>query len=301
MKLTDSTFKSDKSVELTDRGIELLVPDKDLYLKKENRRMDVIYAKDIKKKELYFNPEETKSLDFLTDSLKPKNYESIVKRMKEQGLHGGFTILLHGYPGTGKTECVYQIARQTGRNIKMVVISETKSYWYGQSEKLIKKIFDEYRNAENSILLFNECDGIFGSRKTIGHSSVDQTENAIQNIILQEMEVFNGILIATTNLTKNLDKAFERRFLYKIFFTKPDLKVRTFIWSDRLPFLTKQEIFELAYNFEMSGGQIDNISKKVVMKQVLTGNKPTLQEIQGFCKEEFLEQSTERRRIGFLQ
>jgi SpoVK/Ycf46/Vps4 family AAA+-type ATPase len=114
------------------------------------------------------------------------------------------------------------------------------------------------------------------------------------------LDNFNGVLIATTNLTANLDKAFERRFLYKIFFDKPDIKSRTFIWFDRLPFLNNQEILDLAYNFEMSGGQIDNICKKVVMKQVLSGTRPTLQEIQGFCKEEFLDQSVIRKKIGFI-
>jgi len=66
-----------------------------------------------------------------------------------------------------------------------------------------------FENSEIApILLFNECDGIFGSRKTIGHSTVDQTENSIQNIILQELEVFNGVLIATTKLDQEFGLSF---------------------------------------------------------------------------------------------
>ena len=244
LQLESADFKSDKTIELTEKAVEIFIPeeDRELFQKRESKKMDVIYAKDIKEKRLYFNPEESKSLDFLVDVLKPENYKAIIARMKEQGLNGGFTVLFHGYAGTGKTESVYQIARQTGRNIKMVVISETKSHWFGQSEKLIKSIFDEYRKMVEycevaPILLFNECDGIFSSRKTIGKSSVDQTENAIQNIILQEMEVFNGILIATTNLPKSLDSGFSRRFSFKAFYDKPTEESKYHIWLDKIPTL----------------------------------------------------------------
>lgn len=71
------------------------------------------------------------------------------------------------------------------------------------------------------ILLFNEADGVINKRKDSNSSAVAQTENEIQNIILQEMEEFKGILIATTNLTDNIDTAFERRFLFKLELTVP--------------------------------------------------------------------------------
>jgi SpoVK/Ycf46/Vps4 family AAA+-type ATPase len=76
--------------------------------------------------------------------------------------------------------------------------------------------------------------------KSIGSGNVDQTENAIQNIILEEMENLDGILIATTNLTENLDKAFERRFLFKIRFDKPTLEAKTNIWKDKIPACRKR-------------------------------------------------------------
>ena len=83
----------------------------------------------------------------------------------------------------------------------MVDISETKSMWYGESEKRIKKIFDTYRGYLKTcdiapILLFNEADAVIGKRKEAGQGSIDQTENAIQNILLQEMENLEGIMIA---------------------------------------------------------------------------------------------------------
>jgi len=96
---------------------------------------------------------------------------------------------------------LFQIARRTGRDIYQVPISETKSKWFGESERLIKSVFDRYLKISKDmttipILFFNEADGIFSSRKKTGDNNVEQTENAIQNIILQEMEDFSGILIA---------------------------------------------------------------------------------------------------------
>ena len=90
--------------------------------------------------------------------------------------------------------------------------------WYGESEKIVKGIFTRYkrmckRSSVKPILLFNEADAILSKRHNMdGGRSTDQTENTIQNIILEEMEKLDGILIATTNLADNLDKAFERRF-----------------------------------------------------------------------------------------
>ena len=113
-------------------------------------------------------------------------------------------------------------------------ISTTKSAWFGESEKKIKEVFTDYKElcnkmkklkcGRNPILLFNECDAVFSKRKDISYSNTAQTENSIQNIILEEMENLEGILIATTNLTDNLGPAFERRFLFKIQFENPSVE-----------------------------------------------------------------------------
>ena len=112
--------------------------------------------------------------------------------------------------------------------------------WVGESEKNIKQIFDSYRQKVEEfkmtpILLFNEADAIISKRQEGAERAVDKMENTIQNIILQEMELLDGILIATTNLAQNMDKAFERRFLYKINFTKPTLEARISIWHEMIP------------------------------------------------------------------
>ena len=108
-------------------------------------------------------------------------------------------------------------------------------------EKKIKEVFTDYKELCNKmkklkcgrtpILLFNECDAVFSKRKDISYSNTAQTENSIQNIILEEMENLEGILIASTNLTDNLDPAFERRFLFKIQFENPSVEAKKAIWA----------------------------------------------------------------------
>ena len=151
------------------------------------------------------------------------------------------------------------------------------------------------------ILLFNEADAILGVRMEGAQRSVDKMENSLQNIFLQEMEQFSGILIATTNLTKNLDKAFERRFLYKICFTKPTLEIRSKIWQTMIPEIKSEEALRLAGDFAFSGGQIENVVRKRAVDAILNGCEPDFETMLGYCKEETLgKEQKERRRIGFV-
>jgi SpoVK/Ycf46/Vps4 family AAA+-type ATPase len=214
----------------------------------------------------------------------------------------GLTILLHGYPGTGKTETIYQLARQTKRNILLVNISEIRDKWVGESEKRLKAVFETYKNSfkhfeQVPILLFNESDALIGKRINI-NSSVDQMNNAMQNILLQELEDFKGILMATTNLTSNLDDAFERRFLFKIRYSKPSMDAKISIWKSKLSFLSGEDAKRLAEEFDFSGGQIENISRKLFLDTVLLGKLYTIEDTIQYCTEEIL-LDRNKTKIGF--
>jgi SpoVK/Ycf46/Vps4 family AAA+-type ATPase len=149
------------------------------------------------------------------------------------------------------------------------------------------------------ILFFNEADAIFSKRMALGDQRAGpaQTENAMQNILLDEIEKLDGILIATTNLTGNFDKAFERRFLYKIKFSRPEAAVRTSIWKTHIPHLPETFCGALARKFDFSGGQIDNITRKADINLVLHGAEPTLPLLEKYCNDELLED--EHKQIGF--
>ena len=256
-------------------------------------------------KQLYYNPCEERALKQLRSLLEPEQFEGICSRLEAKGLRRGFACLFYGAPGTGKTETVLQLARQTGRDLMQVNISEIKSMWVGESEKNIKAAFDHYRqlvarSERAPILLFNEADAILGKRNEGAERAVDKMENAIQNIILQEMEQLEGIMIATTNLTKNLDKAFERRFIYKIEFERPTIEARTAIWQSMIPNLDEGVALSLAAQYDFSGGQIEDIARKRTVSLILSGAEPSAEQLDDFCRAEILSHKpTEHRKIGF--
>jgi len=287
-------FKDKENIILTNKAIiELLGITEALH--KPKSESGIINHENIVQKELFYNEKDGRLVEQLTDLLFEKNYKKITERLKSRGMRAGFNCLFFGVPGTGKTETAYQIARVSGRDIMPIDISATKSHWFGESEKIISQIFSEYRyrvkkaeknNIPVPILLLNEADAIINKRKDISTNSVAQTENNIQNIILEELEKLNGILIATTNLTENFDTAFERRFIYKIEFQKPDGKIRRLIWRSLIPELKKEEIIKLAEAFDFSGGQIENIARKREIVGILNGKDPELGELVLFCDEE---------------
>ena len=149
------------------------------------------------------------------------------------------------------------------------------------------------------ILLFNEADAIIGIRKNGASSAVDKMENSIQNIILQEMESLDGIMIATTNLQQNMDKAFERRFLYKIKFEKPTEEARTHIWHAMIPELSELDVHTLASKYDFSGGQIENIARHYAIDNILQGqSEDVLSMLIRHCDNERLDEK-DMRKIGF--
>ncbi len=266
-----------------------------------SRKMEAV---SINRKELFYNSAEGCQVAQLKELLSDKSFNGIRARMKDKGLRSGFTCLFYGSPGTGKTETVYQIARESGRDLFIVDVSQIKSCWVGDSEKNIKDVFDNYRACVREgdnipILLFNEADAIFGIRQQGAERAVDKMENSIQNIILQEMEDLDGILIATTNLTENLDKAFERRFLYKVRFEKPSIEVKRQIWKSMMPDITDANAAYLADKFELSGGQIENVARKKTIQNILSGTEPAIEDLIKYCCEEEIVANKERRRIGF--
>ena len=275
---------------------------------KEEKLSGVIQAESIAAKELFYTAKVGKQVNKLHGFLDQQKYKVLVERMKERYNRGGLTCLMYGGPGTGKTETVYQLARQTGRDVMAIDVPQIKSKWVGDSEKNIKAVFDKYRAIVAKanvapILLFNEADAIIGIRKSRADKAVDKMENAIQNIILQEMETLNGIMIATTNLSENLDSAFERRFLYKIEFERPDADVREHIWHAMLPELNDSECKTLAEGFEFSGGQIENVARKFAIDCILGDLEQTdrLAELTTLCGEERINDTVaDRRRVGFV-
>ena len=286
---------------LTDRAKQELLP-KSLIKKAHIDLDELLKSENIAEKRLFYPESDQIQIKRLKGLLQPEAFNAIKERMKAKHMRQGFACLLYGASGTGKTETVLQLARTTGRSIMQINLSELRSMWVGESEKKVKAVFDRYRNFVDycdlePILLFNEADGIISKRSTDVQRAVDKMENTLQNIILQEMETLEGIMIATTNLTQNMDSAFERRFLYKINFHKPNKTCRIRIWQSMMPDLSDHDAAILAERYPFSGGQMENITRKATVESILTGQTPNLEALIQLCEEEHIAEN--KPRIGF--
>ena len=268
------------------------------------RTVDLNDLKGKPAKQLFYNKEEKGQIERLGSLLEEESLQKVFSSMKEKGMRTGMICLFYGDPGTGKTETVYQMARRTGRKILEADVAKLRNCYVGETEKNMRALFADYRTAceENKlkpILLFNEADAILGKRMEGAVKAVDRMENSVQNILLQEMETFEGIMIATTNLLGNLDPAFERRFLFKIRFNKPELEPRTQIWKSQFSSLTDEEATSLAKEFSFSGGQIENVVRKYTIDSVLSGTEGGYEQLAQFCREESVGKAS-RNKIGFF-
>lgn len=269
----------------------------------DNTKLLTPYDK-LTERPLYFSGKTEDQVNTLTHLLQEEQFANIRQALKKRGMPTGFCCLFYGTPGTGKTELVQQLAIATKRDLLQVNLSTLRDKYVGESEKQVKRIFDQYRSLVRSqerapILFFNEADAIFGNRMENTQRSVDKMENAIQNIILQEMEQLEGIMICTTNLTSCLDKAFDRRFIYKIEFEKPTSQARKLIWQSMLSDLNDEQAAELASRYDFSGGQIQNISRKQVINAIFSGkDNLDYEQIKQDCLNESISRNS-RGKVGF--
>ncbi|NPA60507.1 MAG: ATP-binding protein [Epsilonproteobacteria bacterium] len=200
-------------------------------------------------------------------------------------------IIFYGPAGTGKTMTAYSLAKSLKRQVLAFDCSKILSMYVGESEKNVRKIFDTFyelseKTKSEPILLLNEADQFLGARSSGITSSADQMHNQMQNIFLEQIENFRGMLIATTNLLENIDKAFSRRFNYKIEFKKPDKMQRCKIWEKTLPLEAPYEDdfnIEALSEYALTGGQIDLIVKNTAYKVALM-DKPLFKTKDFICE-----------------
>jgi len=190
-------------------------------------------------------------------------------------------IIFYGAAGTGKTMTAYSLAKSLKRQVLAFDCSKILSMYVGESEKNVRKIFDTFyelseKTKTEPILLLNEADQFLGARSSGTITGADQMHNQMQNIFLEQIENFRGMLIATTNLLENIDRAFSRRFNYKIEFKRPNKLQRQELWELMLPIEAPYEkefdLKKLA-EYDLTGGQINLIVKNTAYK-VAVSKKP---------------------------
>ena len=293
------------SFQVTERAIKTVL--QEFHINLATRRAatpnNLILPEKLTPKELFYNDEEQRQVNRLMDLLSPKTFGEVQQRLKDSGMRTGFCVLLHGVPGSGKTELVNQLCIATGRPVMVAQVSELISKWVGDYEKNISELFEQYaslvaKSKVCPILLFNECDAILGKRNEQGGSdAVGKMYHSVQNILLEQMEKLNGIMICTSNMPGALDKAFERRFLFSIEFHKPQKEVKAKIWRAMMPEINKKTAQALAAQYDFSGGQIENVVRRQRVEHILYSKAITFDSLSRICKEEGYDKKT--RGIGF--
>ncbi len=264
----------------------------------------MIDPNDVETQQLFFNANNKKSIDDIINLTSESKYLNLTKKFTDKGMKPGLTMLFYGLPGTGKTELVKQISKTHNRAIFQVEMSAIKDMFVGNSEKNLKRVFKDYSDAVKQykitpILLFNEADAILGKRNLV-QNAVDQMLNSMQNILLQELEDFKGIFIATTNLIENIDGAFDRRLLYKLKFENPNDETRYKILQNQFANINNKTLKLISTRHQLSGGQIQNIKKKFVIDQLLFENNSNISnKLIDFIEEETQFRSITKNKIGF--
>ena len=260
-------------------------------------------SKNIPPKELIFPDNLQARLHLISEAVLPEHFDQVVAELARHGMRSSVTALLYGPPGTGKTKFVCQLAKNTGRNLLQVDCAKLDATYYGEKPRNLRNFFrlTRYASAISSlvpIVFVDEADGIFGRRVQV-EKAADKEENTTANIILEELNTFNGILLAATNNIANLDPAMNRRFLLKAEFPVPSIPTLARIWQSKLPWLNPDEADTLAERFPISGGVIDNVVSLCHLEIIICGKEPSLNRIQQLC----VEQSGKVRSvpIGFKQ
>ena len=269
------------------------IPDDILYkishpTKKKTRNRKIKLDTLIKEQDTFELVSTTKTLDDVVLNDKTREVlngllkqvdKDVFNRLKQWGLKDKkkgieAKIIFYGFAGTGKTLTALALAKSLKKQVLSFDCSKILSMYVGESEKNVRAIFDKYyelrdKSKSEPILLLNEADQFLSSRTTSSASGSEKMHNQMQNIFLEQIERFDGILIATTNLLESLDKAFSRRFNYKIEFKKPDLPQRIKLWEKLLPEnlpLDKKFDIELLAKHELTGGQIEMVIKNTAFK-----------------------------------
>ena len=255
-----------KKKKVTKLKLDMLVKEQDMfeYLKPTTTLDDVV-----------LHPKTRETLNTVVKQVD----KEVFKKLREWGIKDkrkgiDARIIFYGAAGTGKTMTAMSLAKTLKKPILSFDCSKILSMYVGESEKNVRRIFDDFKVLSKKakvepILLLNEADQFLSSRSEGAGSSADKMHNQMQNIFLEQIEQFEGILIATTNLLGNIDKAFSRRFNHKIEFKKPGKKQRLRLWQFMLPEKADyEEGFDIALlsKYELTGGQINLIIKNTAYK-----------------------------------
>ncbi|NHH84806.1 AAA family ATPase [Burkholderia gladioli] len=209
-------------------------------------------------------PDETR--DWLLEVLHyARNRHQVVEGWGFDAKHQAsrnLSVLFHGPSGTGKTMAASIIANELNLGLFRIDLASIVSKYIGETEKQLAQLFDQ-AEAMNVVLFFDEAEGLFAKR-TDTRDAHDRYANLQTGYLLQRIETYQGIVILSTNLLQNIDKAFLRRFRFIVEYPFPSEAQRLALWRNAFPAATPLgddlDFALLAERAPLSGGNINNIA-----------------------------------------
>ncbi|AMR32513.1 AAA family ATPase [Mucilaginibacter sp. PAMC 26640] len=207
------------------------------------------------------------------------------ERLAHFGLSPRRRILLHGYPGCGKSMSAERIAWNIGLPFLKVKFEAVVSSYLGESASNLSKLFDAIKTFP-CVLLLDEFDFIAKSRD--GKQDIGEMHRVV-NILLNVLEDFNGpgLIIATTNLEGTIDKAIFRRFDDIIELPKPGAtEIQRILRSTLSSIKTDKDV-----NWDRIAEKLQGFSSALVVKIATDAAKFSVIQGDGIIKSKYFDQS----------
>lgn len=204
-----------------------------------------------------------KSIDIGLHKIAAKDFLNDEWNMKSVEPMGGKCAMnFYGPPGTGKTLSAMAVAKQLGKKLLQVDYSQIISKWVGDTGKHIAEAFADAKK-HDAILFFDEADSMLSKRVSSESASESPSINQNRNILMQELDKFDGVVIFTTNLFSNYDEALLRRIAQHVEFTLPNKDMRARLIQQHIPAEVPRrdiDVDKLAdETADFSGGDIKNV------------------------------------------
>jgi SpoVK/Ycf46/Vps4 family AAA+-type ATPase len=178
----------------------------------------------------------------------------------------------YGAPGTGKTMSALALAKQLNKKLYQVDYSQIISKWVGDTGKHIKAAFMEAQRLD-AILFFDEADSLLSKRISMSDDAVSNSVNQNRNILMQELDRFNGIVLMATNFFQNYDEAILRRIAQHVKFELPTQEMRVKILEAHFPVMDRvtADFTVVSKNIQgFSGGDIKTLVENSALNAVVT-------------------------------
>lgn len=210
------------------------------------------------------------------------------------------TALFMGPSGVGKTLTAEAVAFELGQPLYTVDAASIISKYVGETEKNLASVFKSAKEAQ-ALLFVDEADALFGTRLQEGSHHARYINQEI-NVLLREVEKFDGVIILASNRPEAFDPAFERRIRYRVRFPMPDSTARAAIWRGMIPATAPVggdiDFAALGRDYTFTGGAIKNVVLRAAFDAATAGEPITEARLRR-CATEEVPLKVEKA-IGFL-